>query len=51
MCDEFPRGLESFVDHVVPLLQERGIHKRDYAHSTLRERVRNQGRIYEGAAL
>lgn len=48
MCDEFPRGLESFVDQVVPLLQERGIHKRDYAHATLRDRVASQGRVYEG---
>jgi FMN-dependent oxidoreductase (nitrilotriacetate monooxygenase family) len=32
-----PSGLEAFVDHVVPLLQQRGLFRREYAGSTLRE--------------
>jgi len=32
-----PSGLEAFVDHVVPILQERGLFRREYAGSTLRE--------------
>ena len=32
-----PSGLEAFVDHVVPLLQERGLFRREYTGSTLRE--------------
>jgi alkanesulfonate monooxygenase SsuD/methylene tetrahydromethanopterin reductase-like flavin-dependent oxidoreductase (luciferase family) len=34
-----PSGLAEFVDTVVPLLQERGVHKRDYAPGTLREQL------------
>lgn len=36
-ADVFPSGLEAFVDHVVPLLQRKGIFRRDYDGSTLRE--------------
>ncbi|MFE7277195.1 LLM class flavin-dependent oxidoreductase [Streptomyces sp. NPDC057623] len=32
-----PSGLEVFVDQVVPILQDRGIFRRDYEGSTLRE--------------
>jgi N-acetyl-S-(2-succino)cysteine monooxygenase len=32
-----PEGLELFVDHVVPLLQTRGLYRREYNGSTLRE--------------
>ncbi|MCW2793160.1 MAG: class flavin-dependent oxidoreductase [Nocardioides sp.] len=32
-----PSGLETFVDHVVPVLQERGLFRLDYEGSTLRE--------------
>jgi N-acetyl-S-(2-succino)cysteine monooxygenase len=32
-----PEGLELFVDHVVPLLQQRGLYRREYNGSTLRE--------------
>ncbi|WP_053084697.1 LLM class flavin-dependent oxidoreductase [Streptomyces viridochromogenes] len=32
-----PSGLEVFVDRVVPILQDRGIFRRDYEGSTLRE--------------
>ena len=32
-----PSGLEDFVDHVVPILQERHLFRRDYEGSTLRD--------------
>ncbi len=35
----FPEGLEIFVDHVVPLLQKKGIYRREYTGSTLRENL------------
>ena len=45
-CDGFnilapwhPGGLERFVDLVVPELQRRGLHRRDYAGRTLREHL------------
>jgi alkanesulfonate monooxygenase SsuD/methylene tetrahydromethanopterin reductase-like flavin-dependent oxidoreductase (luciferase family) len=31
-----PEGLEAFVDGVVPILQKRGIFRREYEHATLR---------------
>jgi N-acetyl-S-(2-succino)cysteine monooxygenase len=31
-----PGSLEAFTDHVVPILQKRGLHRRQYAASTLR---------------
>ena len=34
-----PEGLEDFVELVVPILQERGVYKRDYRHGTLREKL------------
>ncbi len=36
-CDVYPGGLELFVDHVVPVLQQRGIFRREYVGTTLRE--------------
>ncbi|MBY6413502.1 LLM class flavin-dependent oxidoreductase [Rhodococcus sp. BP-252] len=36
----YPHGLTEFVDHVVPILQARGVFRRDYAGSTLRENLR-----------
>lgn len=36
MAPHLPRGLEDFVDHVVPLLRERGLFRREYTASTLR---------------
>lgn len=36
MPDVFPSGLELFVDHVIPILRDRGIFRRDYRTSTLR---------------
>lgn len=34
--DTVPDALELFVDHVVPILQDRGAHRREYPGSTLR---------------
>ncbi len=31
-----PEGIEDFVDHVIPILQARGLFRRDYEHTTLR---------------
>lgn len=36
MSDIYPSGLEAFVDHVVPVLQKRGIFRTDYDGDTLR---------------
>jgi alkanesulfonate monooxygenase SsuD/methylene tetrahydromethanopterin reductase-like flavin-dependent oxidoreductase (luciferase family) len=38
MCDVFPSGLTAFVDNVVPELQKRGLFRREYVGSTLRDR-------------
>lgn len=38
MLDSLPSGLELFVEHVVPQLQQRGIFRREYRETTLRER-------------
>jgi FMN-dependent oxidoreductase (nitrilotriacetate monooxygenase family) len=35
----FPGAFDAFVDQVVPLLQERGLYRRDYSGSTLREHL------------
>ncbi|MGC4746698.1 NtaA/DmoA family FMN-dependent monooxygenase [Micromonospora sp. DT201] len=34
-----PGGLDEFVDHVVPLLQDRGVFRADYAGTTLRDHL------------
>jgi alkanesulfonate monooxygenase SsuD/methylene tetrahydromethanopterin reductase-like flavin-dependent oxidoreductase (luciferase family) len=39
MPDVLPSGLETFVDEVVPLLQKRGIFRRDYEGTTLRDHL------------
>ncbi|WP_111511433.1 LLM class flavin-dependent oxidoreductase [Mycobacterium kyogaense] len=36
MPDVFPSGLELFVDHVVPILRDRGLFRREYTSATLR---------------
>ncbi|OZI71974.1 LLM class flavin-dependent oxidoreductase [Bordetella genomosp. 12] len=36
-ADVFPSGLEAVVDHVIPILQRRGLFRRDYEGTTLRE--------------
>lgn len=38
MADSYPDGLDRFVDHVIPLLQERGIYRRSYDSVLLNER-------------
>jgi hypothetical protein len=39
MAPVLPDGLEWFVDRVVPLLQERGLFRREYEGRTLREHL------------
>lgn len=39
MLDVLPDGLEAFVDAVVPILQRRGLFRRDYEGSTLRDHL------------
>ncbi|GAA4385162.1 LLM class flavin-dependent oxidoreductase [Tsukamurella soli] len=39
MPDRFPDGLDVFVDHVVPILRERGLFRREYSERTLRGRL------------
>lgn len=39
MPDMFPSGVEVFVDQVVPLLQQRGVFRREYTGSTLRDHL------------
>lgn len=41
-----PETLEDFVDLVVPILQERGIYKRDYEAGTLREKLFGAGHAH-----
>lgn len=36
-ADVFPSGLEAVVDHVIPILQRRGLFRRDYEGTTLRD--------------
>ena len=38
-ADVFPSGLAAFVDHVVPILQRKGIFRRDYEGTTLRDHL------------
>ena len=38
-----PECLESFVDLVLPILQERGAYKRDYAPGTYRQKLFGRG--------
>jgi FMN-dependent oxidoreductase (nitrilotriacetate monooxygenase family) len=38
-----PEGLESFIDLVIPILQERGLYKTAYAPGTLREKLLGAG--------
>ncbi|MCH6231620.1 LLM class flavin-dependent oxidoreductase [Microbacterium sp. CFH 31415] len=39
LAADLPEGLRDFTEHVVPLLQDRGLVQRDYAPGTLRERI------------
>lgn len=47
-----PSGLEAFVDHVVPILQDRGLFRTEYTGRTLREHygLERPANRYEGAA-
>jgi FMN-dependent oxidoreductase (nitrilotriacetate monooxygenase family) len=38
-----PGDLEDFINLVIPILQERGLYKREYAHGTLREKLFDHG--------
>jgi long-chain alkane monooxygenase len=40
-----PESLQDFVDLVVPILQERGVYKRDYSPGTLREKLFGRARL------
>src|SRR5207237_2828640 len=40
-----PESLEDFIDLVVPILQERGVYKRDYLPGTLREKLFGRSRL------
>jgi long-chain alkane monooxygenase len=40
-----PESLADFIDLVVPILQERGVYKRDYAPGTLREKLFGHPRL------
>jgi N-acetyl-S-(2-succino)cysteine monooxygenase len=37
LIPQHPRGLEAFVDHVIPVLQKRGLFRTDYETQTLRD--------------
>ena len=39
-----PETFSDIIDLVVPILQERGVYKRDYAPGTLREKLNGPGR-------
>jgi long-chain alkane monooxygenase len=41
-----PVTLEEFVDHVVPVLQARGIYRKEYEANTLRENLFGKGNIH-----
>ena len=47
-----PSGLETFVDQVVPILQERGLFRTEYTGRTLREHygLERPGNRFAGAA-
>ena len=34
-----PQSLQLFVDHVVPILQRRGLHRTEYTGTTLRDHL------------
>ena len=39
MPPALPESIEDFVDHVVPVLQKRGLFRKEYEGSTLREHL------------
>jgi hypothetical protein len=40
-----PECLDDFIDLVVPVLQERGVYKRDYTRGTYREKLFGSARL------
>jgi hypothetical protein len=40
-----PESLRDFIDLVVPILQERGVYKRDYRPGTLRDKLFGHARL------
>jgi alkanesulfonate monooxygenase SsuD/methylene tetrahydromethanopterin reductase-like flavin-dependent oxidoreductase (luciferase family) len=48
MIDEFPRGLETVVDHLVPILRAKGIFHHEYEDTTLRGRFRARAGLRPG---
>ena len=40
---EIPGSYEDFVDHVIPVLQDRGLAQKEYAEGTLRQKLFGQG--------
>jgi alkanesulfonate monooxygenase len=52
MFPYLPQGLDAFVDLVVPELQRRGLFRREYPGTTLRDTLglpRPKNRFFEGA--
>ncbi|WP_250481735.1 NtaA/DmoA family FMN-dependent monooxygenase [Caballeronia sp. NCTM5] len=39
ICQYFPDSYRDFIEHVIPVLQERGLAQREYAPGTLRQRM------------
>jgi hypothetical protein len=37
MAAALPSGLETFIDHVLPILRRKGLFREDYTGATLRE--------------
>jgi FMN-dependent oxidoreductase (nitrilotriacetate monooxygenase family) len=45
MAPSLPSGLDDFVDHVVPILTEKGVYARDYEGATLRQNLSGAARV------
>jgi len=43
ICQYFPDSYRDFIEHVMPVLQERGLAQREYAPGTLREKLFQDG--------
>ncbi|GLR93191.1 hypothetical protein GCM10007858_08140 [Bradyrhizobium liaoningense] len=39
ICQYFPGSYRDFIEHVIPVLQKRGLAQREYAPGTLREKM------------
>lgn len=51
MLPSFPNSLNDFVDQVIPVLQERGIYRKDYTGSTLRAHLDLPEPVYKSPIL